>query len=121
MRPKIELKAGSTFAYAGLVSGLDPSIAWGASANVLSAPNAASLGANTALTVTLAKASDFVTSSNWSLTLYAAGAVTSVWWGGVRNSGGVVLFDVKFFNTASPDPVIYSETVAVKLWPAVTP
>jgi hypothetical protein len=115
---KLEFKAGSTFAYGGVVSNLDPSISWAASAQVNSARTGADLGS---LTVNLAQAADFSTSHNWNISLFATAEQTAAWLAATKATDGQVLFDIKFFDTAQPDPVIHSETVFLHLHAPVTP
>ena len=115
---KMELKAGGTFAYAGIVQNLDPSVAWAASADVQIASTRAPLDT---LAVTLAQAGDWSTSGNWNISLFASSTQTAAWWTATKNLLGRVVFDLKFYNSVAPDPVLHSETVALQLWPEVTP
>ena len=115
---KLDRKAGETFAYAGLVQNLDPSVAWAASSDVVIASTRAQLDT---LTVTLAQTTDWSTSGNWNISLFASAVQLAAWWTATKNLGGRVLFDIKFYNSAAPDPVLHSETVALQLWPEITP
>ena len=46
---------------------------------------------------------------------------TAAWALAAQNQRGELFFDMKFFNTAAPDPVLRSDLVKLKLFAAVTP
>jgi len=115
---KIELKAGSTFSYAGTVSNLDASTAWSALSTLRNKTTKAEI--TPGIIVTLAKASDFSSTQNWVITLFAPSVSTTGWLAQLLSAKGEAEFDIKFFNTAAPDPVIKSDTVDLKICPAVS-
>jgi hypothetical protein len=107
-------KASDTFAYGGLVSGLAAGVGWQAAASVRSSGGVVLC----ALATTLVQASDYVTSGNWVLTLYAASAQTSQWTSG--GYGQTLNCDIKFSAAGGADPVAHSETFQIAVLGAIT-
>jgi hypothetical protein len=114
----IELAAGSTFSFAGPVSNLPGSVAWGLAASVRVSGTQVDLDQ---FATTIAQAADFETSGNWNVSLTATAAQTAAWAQAAQNQRGELFFDMKFFNTAAPDPVLRSDLVKLKLFTPVTP
>lgn len=115
----IDFKASGTFAYAGTVTDLDPATAWGAACAVQNVNTKAQIG--DLLEVTLTKAPDWATSGNWLIAIFAGAAVTATWLTASKNTRGLLQFDIKFFDTANPDPVLRTDTVQIDLEAPITP
>lgn len=107
-------KAGKTFSYAGVASGLDPDITWGAVAAVAAISGSAKRDWP-ALVVTLTQSADYGSTHNYDITLFLSSALTHDW-----RYANAMQFDVEFFNTAAPDPVLFTETVTIPIEPPVT-
>jgi hypothetical protein len=108
---QIAFKAGATFSYMGTVSGLDPTVAWGASAGLRRKGDGTPV--DPPFTVTLQQAPDFATSKSWALALFMSAADTAKWWD--QMTRGELVFDIKFFNTAGADPVIVTPATTIKI------
>ena len=91
----VRKKAGSTFAYSGVVKGLAPGINWGVAASD-TLKSGTTIGVP--LHTTLTKASDYNTSGKWLLTLRATSAETMVWWASAQNTYSDLTFDIKFLQ-----------------------
>lgn len=111
----IPFKAGDTFSYSGIVSGLSTSYTWAASSAV--SFNGVDIGT---LTTTLVHNSDYATTGNLLLTLSATGAQTAAWMASASSVNPTVLCDIKFSNSGS-DPIVHSDTFAIALSQAVSP
>lgn len=107
-------KPGRTFSYGGIVPGLDPAIAWGAAASV-KAVAVESKPAFPALVVTLTPTADHATTGNYNLTLFQSSVLTRDWKAALS-----LMFDIEFFNTAAPDPVLFTKTVTMNIEPSIT-
>jgi hypothetical protein len=112
----LTIKAGATLAYSGVVTGLDRSVAWTASAaarrdGVLLAGG---------LSATLTRTPDYATTGNYTLALFAGSAVTGTWLP-VDLDSVIIACDVKVFDSQNPDPVLYSETININVAAAITP
>jgi hypothetical protein len=118
MMQTIELVSGSTFSFAGTVSNLDRSVAWGVNASIRVRGVGAVIDA---FTTSMAQASDFDTTGNWTISLAATAAQTTAWYTAARNAQGELTFDLKFFNTAGADPVLRSSPIVLKLTTPITP
>ncbi len=114
----IEANANATFSYAGTVSNLDGSVQWGISAAVRVQSATSNLDTFTAY---IAQANDFQTSGLWVLSISATAAQTQAWYTAAKAQRGLLSFDIKLYNTQADDPVLYTETVTLRLTPTVTP
>ena len=104
-----KIKAGGTFSKAGIVKKLDPSVAWGAACSLVDRDTRLT---KIAATVTFAKATDWTTSGNWNISVYLPQATTLTMGPLTADQVSRVWeMDVKFFDTANPDPVIFTETI----------
>lgn len=108
-------KPGDTFSYSGIVSSLPSSTDWQAAATVRGAD-----GTQFAvLDVTLAEASDYATTGNLTITLFASSTATGGW--GRGGAAPRCLYcDIKFSATAGADPVVHSETFKINLEAPIT-
>ena len=112
----IELKAGGTFSYLGTITPLDPVVSWGiASAVKLKLTDTAVLDT---LTASIEAAS---TPGLFNFRLYATEAQVSSWYAASLLNRGLLVCDIKFFNTAAPDPVARTETFQISIVGSVTP
>lgn len=109
-------KASATFAYAGQVTGLDPSIAWGAASQI--SPQQALCPPQSGwppLHVTFAPANDYDTSHKYNIALEATSEETAAW--GMNEA---VIFDIMFFDVDNPDPVLLTRTLRIPILQPVT-
>ena len=94
------------------------SIAWGLAASVRISGQTTDLDT---FSCSIAQASDFATSGTWNVSVSATAAQVTAWATAARNVRGELFFDLKFFNTAATDPVLKTETIRLRVEPAVTP
>ena len=115
MTQTVQLKAGDTFLYSGVVSGLSMLNTWSAASSV--SFNGAVIAS---LTVTLVNNSDYATTGNLLLTISATGAQTLAWLQGLGLVRALLACDVRFSNSGS-DPIMHSDTFIIDLSAEVTP
>jgi len=106
---QICIKAGETIAETVTICGLPGALAWQAASTLRD--DGGDVVAE--LTTTLTQASDYSTSGDWVLTLYATAEATAAWLPpGSPFAHRRLIGDVKFACGAD-DPVVRSETFAV--------
>lgn len=115
----ISIKAGETLSYGGTITNLDPTIDWGAS--IAFKPSVGGAAVTPAATLTLVHALDYSTTHNWDILIYAAPATTLAWFGATTKPSLLLSFDIKFFDTADPNKVIYTNTNQLSIEKAITP
>lgn len=124
-QPVLPLNAGDTFAWAGTITGLDTAVAWGLAVAFVTYDGRVQVGASQGvgpnITVTMTKATDFATSGAWNMTMLATGDVSATWGVAVAGATQLLQGDLKFYDTANPDPVLHTGALYVAVSPPVTP
>ena len=124
--------AGATFSYAAVLPGLDPSVTWGVASAVKDRATGAAL---TTITAAIIRAADLPSGSGFSdaalaamiangdhvVTLQALHSDTVTWAPSAGQASRVLTIDVKFFNVAAPDPVLFTDTQQIIVTAGVTP
>jgi hypothetical protein len=111
------VKAGETISLGGVLSGLDGATVWGIASSMRERDNEANVAA---LEASLTPTTDFATSGNYAVFLYGSSAVTAPLAPAATQNERVWLMDIRIFDIANPDPVLFSDTIVVRIQRAIS-